>query len=65
MDWTPVGAKTPYPNTLTIDLLKRKERAEKEYVQEDPESDPSLSDSSLIESYSSEDSKYLKNNVTK
>ena len=35
-----------------------KEKAQKEYVPEDPESDPSLSDSSLIKSDCYDDSKY-------
>ena len=46
--WTPIGTKTPYPEPLTLPTQssKYKEKEQKEYVPEDPESEPSLSDSS-------------------
>ena len=48
LDFSPVGAKVSDPKTLTLptELSKPKEKAQKQYVPEDPESDPVLSDSS-------------------
>ena len=40
----------PKPLTLPTESSKRKEKAQKEYVPEDPESEPSPSDSSSNES---------------
>ena len=59
---TPVGTKTPDPKRLTrpMESSKRKEKAGKEHVPEDPESDPPSSDSSSSESDSSDDRKYSK-----
>ena len=60
LDSTPVGAKTPDPKTLTLptDSSKPKEKAQKEYVPEDPDSYPIYSDSSSSKSNSSDDRKY-------
>ena len=60
LDLTPVGTKTPYPKPLTLptESSKRKEKSQKEYVRDDTESYPSLSDSSLSETDWSNDSKY-------
>ena len=62
LDSTPVGSKTPDPKTLTLPMEspKLKEKLQKEYTPEDPESYPILSDSSFSESDSSSDSKYRK-----
>ena len=62
MDLTPIGEKMLEPKTLTLttDSSKHKEIFQKEYVPEDPESGPSLSDSSSSESDSSNDRKYSK-----
>ena len=43
-----VGKKTPYPKQLTLPT-ESSERNKKEYVPEDPDSDPSSSDSSSSE----------------
>ena len=61
LDLTPVGAKTSDPKTLTLltDLSKIKEKVQKEYIPEDLESEPSLSDSSSSESDSSYDKKII------
>ena len=61
LDLTPVGAKIPDPKTLTLptESSKREEKARKEYVPEDPESDPRSSYSSS-KSNSSDDTKYRK-----
>ena len=53
---TPIGAKMPDPKTPTTESSKRKEKVHKEYVPEDPESDPSLSDSLSSKSDFSDDS---------
>ena len=42
----PVGAKTSDAKTPSIDSSARKEKGQKEYAPEDPDSGPSLSDSS-------------------
>ena len=59
LDLTPIGTKTPDPKPLTqpTDSSKRKEKA---HVPEDPDTYPSLSDSSSSESDSSDDRKYRK-----
>ena len=61
-EWAPVGTKTPDPKPLTLptESSKRKEKALKEYILENLESDPSLLDSSPSESDFSDDSKYRK-----
>ena len=60
-DLTSIGAKTSYPKILTLlmESPKRKEKAQKEFIPEDLESESSLSDSSSRESNSSNDSKYI------
>ena len=62
---TTVGTNTPDPKVLTLptELSKRKEKAQKEYVPEDPESDPSSSESSSRKSNLCDDSKYIKSKV--
>ena len=64
-DSTHVGTKIQYPTTLKLPMesSKRKEKAQKEYIPEDPESDPSLSDSSPSEYDSSDDRKYRKSKI--
>ena len=57
LDSNPVGS-CPKTLTLTTYSSKHKEKAQKEYVLEDTESEPSSSDSSSSESDSSYDSKY-------
>ena len=58
MDSTPVVAKTPDPIIRTADSSKSKEKARKEYVPEDPESEPNSLDSSSSKYDFSNDSKY-------
>ena len=62
---TPVGKKTPDTKriALTTDLSKVKEKAQKEYIPEDPESDPSSSESLSSKSDLSNDSKYIKSKI--
>ena len=57
---TPVGAKILNPKTkaLPTESYKCKEKAQKEYVPEDLQSDPRLSESSSSGSNFSDDSKY-------
>ena len=55
---TPIGAKTPYPKTITTESSKVKEKARREYLPEDPDSEPSSLDSLSREPDSSNDSKY-------
>ena len=65
MELTPVGTKTSDPKTLTIpsDSSKRKEKARKEYVPEDLESDPSSPDSSSRKYDLSDDIKYSESKI--
>ena len=46
-EWAPVGTKTPDPKPLTLptESTKLKGKLQREYLPEDPELDPSLSDS--------------------
>ena len=62
LDSTPVGTKTPDPKPLTRlpELLKQNGKA---HLLEDPESDLSSLDSSLIKSDSSDDIKYRKSKI--
>ena len=62
---TPVGAKILNPKTkaLPTESYKCKEKAQKEYVPEDPDSDPSSLDPSSIKYDSSDDSKYSKSKI--
>ena len=59
LDSNHIGTRTQYPTPLTrpMDSSKRKGKL---HVPEDPESDPSLSDSSSNESDLSDNSKYSK-----
>ena len=56
-----LGAKMPDLKKLTLptESSKRKEKPQKEYVPDDPESDPSFSDSSSRKSDLSNDRKYI------
>ena len=65
LDPNPIGAKISGPKTLTLPtkLSKNKEKAHKQYVPEDLESEPSFSDSSSSESDSSDDRKYRKSKI--
>ena len=58
MGLTPIGAKISDAKTPTIDSSERIGKTLKEYVPEDPESDPNLSDPLLSESDSSDNSNY-------
>ena len=55
---TPVGTKTSDEKKLAINYSLRKEESQKDYASQDPDSDPSLSDSSLRNSDSSDDINY-------
>ena len=57
-DSTTISAKTSDHKTPTTDYSTRKEKSRKECVPEDPESDPSWSDSPLSEYDFSDDGKY-------
>ena len=61
LELTPIGTKTPYPKQLTppTDSSKRKKKAQ---ISEDPDTYPSLSNSSSSKSDSSDDRKYSKYN---
>ena len=59
LDSTAIGKKSPDPNPLTRPTDSSEFKG-KLHVPEDPESDPSLLDSSLSEYYSSNDNKYRK-----
>ena len=65
MESTPIGAIMSDPKTLTIptDSSKRKEKARKEYVPEDLESDPSSPDSSSRKYDLSDDIKYSESKI--
>ena len=58
MDSNPIGGKTSYPKTITTESSKVKEKARREYLPEDPDSEPSSLDSLSREPDSSNDSKY-------
>ena len=62
LDLTTVGSETPDLQKLTLptELTKHKEKAQKQYIPEDPESDPSLSDSLTSKTDSSDYNKYRK-----
>ena len=58
LDSTPAGAKMSDTKTPEMEYSARKEKAQKDYVSEDPDSDPSLSDSLSRDYDSSGDSNY-------
>ena len=62
LDSTTIRTKTPDPKTLTQPTNSSK-RKKKVHLPEDPESGPSLSDSSWSKSDSSYDSKYRKSKI--
>ena len=65
LDSTPVGTKISDPKPLTQPMVssKRKEKSGKEHIPEDPDSEPSLSDSSSNKYDWSDDSKYSKSKI--
>ena len=65
LDSTPVHTKTKDPKELTIptELSETLRNSEKEYVLEDSESEPSISDTSFNESDFSDYSNYSKSKI--
>ena len=58
LDLTPVGEKTSYARTPATESSELREKARKEYVPEDPNSDTNLSETFSSDSDSSEYSNY-------
>ena len=61
----PVGAKISGAKTPATNLSARKEKSRKEYVPEDPDSDPNFSNSSLSDSVPSAGSNYKRRRLDK